>query len=787
MIEDDQFNDFHLPETDSEKTDPTINKIVEKELSEVEQFKSEFDEQLMMSEDPKAELANLVIEYIQGSGDVDDVNQVSFNKGNTVAMDGWSFKGDEDLTSIDLFLTLYKDPEKGIKIYKDDLETQFKKMVRFFEQSKTGATLKNIEGRDTDIYQIAELIYETKQIDRLRLFIMTNAIAPSDYDKDNAELEDGTSVEYYIWDAKRIMQQDHILSGKSPIIVDFDADYNCPLPCIKMPDVSKKVECYLCIIPGTILSQVYHKYHQQILEMNVRTFLQFKGASNKGIRDTLIGHYPTVIQLRKGDTARPPEPDMFFAYNNGISTTASEVKIMNTENGPVITQIKDWQIVNGGQTTASISAVMGMKDVDKSDLSRVYVSMKVSVIKDPNKIPEIVPLISRFANTQSAVKKSDFNINEPFLVQLEQISRQEWATTETGKPVSKWFFERTRGQYMDKLKRNPTKTAENEFLAEYPKKQMFDKTMLAKYMMAWLQDPGSVCKGGEQNYAKFYNRMHSIAFQFDVNKYHRTIAKAILFKTIDAFYGKDGIQLPGYKSNMVAYTIAAISFLCNKRLDLGKIWSEQFALSPSILKEMNIDLPNVYAKLTNGAEHISYKVRESYTDSDGKKHGHFVPRNLSTEDIQKIKNTTLFKVMSFVKKIEPFIWDHLIVDVDEGQNINEWTKKPRCWEALRAKLDEKASDLALPKELLSNTGDDDEEITDGQKRKIKEVGDISAEEWWSINKWAKETFKLTPRETAFIGQMGYRIKRGFDITYKQARWAMDLYEKAKANGWTNEE
>lgn len=533
MSEEEQFDDFHLPETETENIDPTINKIVEKELSEVEQFKSEFDDQLQMSDDPKTELANLVVEYIQGSGDVDEVSQVSYNKGNSVAIDGWSFKGDEDLTSIDLFLTLYKEPEKETKVYKKDLDTQFNKMLRFFEQSKTGSTLKTIESRDTDIYQIAELIYETKQIDRLRLYIMTNAIAPTDYDKENAELEDGTNVEYYIWDAKRIMQQDHILSGKSPIIVDFDADYNCPLPCIKMPDVSQNVECYLCIIPGTILSQVYHKYHQQILEMNVRTFLQFKGASNKGIRDTLIGHHPTAAQLRKGDTPRDPEPDMFFAYNNGISTTASEVKIMNTDNGPVITQIKDWQIVNGGQTTASISTVMGMKDVDKSNLSKVYVSMKVSVIKDPNKINQIVPRISRFANTQSAVKKSDFNINEPFLVQLEQISRQEWATTETGKPVSKWFFERTRGQYMDKLKRNPTKSAENEFLAEYPKKQMFDKTMLAKYMMSWFQDPGSVCKGGEQNYGKFYTKMHSIAFQFDVNKYHRTIAKAILFKTID--------------------------------------------------------------------------------------------------------------------------------------------------------------------------------------------------------------------------------------------------------------
>ena len=127
-----------------------------------------------------------------------------------------------------------------------------------------------------------------------------------------------------------------------------------------MPDVSDNVKCYLCIIPGMILSQVYHKYHQQILEMNVRTFLQFKGASNKGIRNTLIGHTATAVERRKGVEDTLPEPDMFFAYNNGISATASDVKL--NEEGTAITKIKSWQIVNGGQTTAAISCLLYTSD-----------------------------------------------------------------------------------------------------------------------------------------------------------------------------------------------------------------------------------------------------------------------------------------------------------------------------------------------------------------------------------------------------------------------------------------
>ena len=777
-----EFNDF--PAEGQEQENRTVPPVIQRELTETEKFKKDFDEELEGDDDPEAGFTNQAIEYIQASGDVDDVSQVSYSRGNTVAIDGWSFKGDEDLTYIDLFLSFYKNPETGIRIYKDDLEPKFKKMQRFFELSVAGKTLVGTQ-TVSDINQIAQLIYETKKIDRLRLFIMTNAIAPADYDPDNDEMPCGTTVEYHIWDARRIMQQDNIMRGKVPVVVDFDADYDSPLPCIMMPDVSESVSCYLAIIPGTVLADIYHKYHQQILEKNVRTFLQFKGASNKGIRDTLIGHKPTVVQLRKGDQPRAAEPDMFFAYNNGISTTASGVVIKETDKGPVITRITDWQIVNGGQTTASISAVMGMKDkdVDKAALSRVYVSMKVSVLKKKDNGSEtsedgedIVGRISRYANTQSAVKKSDFNINEPFLVELERLSRQEWVMSSENKPVSKWFFERARGQYMEKLKHCPTKKAENEFEAEYPKSQMFDKTMLSKYMMAWYQEPASVCQGGEKNYQKFYSRLHQEAFHFDEKKYHHAIAKAVLFNTIDAYYGKAGIQLQGFKSNMVAYTLSTLSWFSGKKLDLDRIWREQCVLPASRMSELTIPMSAVYAKLVNGAELITYKVKIS----EGGRN-HYDTRNIPDCELQKIKTTALYTVMQFVKEIKPIIWHIIVEDVDQGQNTNEWTKSTRCWEKLKTALEK--TGLNFPQDLISSAGDSDEEITEGQKRVIDEMTEISADVWFSINKWAKGGFVLTPRENAFIAQMAFRIKRGSPVSYKQAKWALALLEKAKANGW----
>ena len=776
------FDDFKPAEEQVAFVNEAIGSVIEKELTEVEQFKEDFDEQLLMADNPKDDLTQIIIGYVQGCGDVNHVNICSYKSKNGVALDGWSFSGDEDITTIDLFLTIYEDPDKGSNISANDLDRQFNWLQRFYDQSVSGVILsKFMDDTKSDLYQVADLIHSTSKIDRIRLFLLTNAIAPVNYEKDSIEIADGTSCEFYVWDAKRIMQQDNIISGRKPIVVDFEGDYNCTLPCIKMPDVSDHVMCYLCIIPGMVLSQVYHKYHQQILEMNVRTFLQFKGASNKGIRDTLIGHTATALERRKGVEDTLPEPDMFFAYNNGISATASEVRL--NEEGTAITKIKSWQIVNGGQTTAAISAVMGMKDVDYSKLASVYVAMKISVVKDKDNLSEIVPKISRFANTQSAVKKSDFNINEGFLVELEHQSRETWVLNASGKPVSKWFFERTRGQYLDKAKRQNSSKAEKEFYAEYPKNQMFDKTTLSKFVMSWEQDPASVCKGGENNYTKFFDKMKRNCAHFDKTRYLRTIAKAILFKGIDALYGKDGLALPGYKSNMIAYTMSLLSLNSCRALNLDAIWNEQCVISPSVYNELTLDIYNVYAKLLCGAEHITYKIKESYTDGNGRRKNRYVPKEIPQEDIERLKATMLYKVLLYVKNIEPFVYKHLI-DVDEGKNINEWTKSTLCWDALKTKLSQEGDKYNIPAELLGGVGDVDEEITEGQKKKNDEAKGVDPEKWFSLSEWSKDNpGKLTPKEQAFIGQLVHFQKDGRTLSYKLSKWALDLYEKALEAGW----
>lgn len=773
----DEFDDFKPAEV-NDGVNPDVKKAIAREMSELEIFKTDIDDILYSNEEPKMVLTEMMSEYIQNVGDVNEVNFCAYNSGTGEAIDAWGYSGDDEYVSIDLFLTVLVDPDKSSTLPKSEIERHFKWMEKFFERSQTGAIFTRVRDDHTDLYQIARLINDSERVDRVRMFLMTNAITPTDLDLDEKETEDGTVLEYHLWDIKRIKKHDDILRGKEAVVVDFEDKGFSPLPCIKMPDISNRVECYLAIIPGEMLSKIYNQYHQHILEQNVRTFLQFKGASNKGIRDTLIGHNPTAAQRAKGDRPRPAEPDMFFSYNNGISTTATKIEIRDTEQGPVIVKIHDWQIVNGGQTTASISAVTKMKNIDPDMIKQVFVAMKVSVIKKKENKDDLVPRISQFANTQSVVKKSDFGINEPFLQELEQQSRNVWVKNSLNKEISKWFFERTRGQYMDKAKHTANAREEREYYAEYPKLQMFDKAALAKCIMSWEQEPYTVCKGGEACYSAFFKKMVQDKFSVDEDVFKKTIAKLILFRTIDAYYGKDGINLVGYKANMVTFTIAVLATITNKALNLHRIWDEQCVISPSLYSELNGDMPTVYAKLLSGNGSVTYKVKTTFTAASGRKMNKWEVKSIPDSEIEKLKQTALYKVMQIVAKIEPSIWDHLM-DVDEGTNISVNTKRVSSWTSLTSK--HIGSNIKIPTDIL--TSDEDYEMTPSMLRTVDQANSYDYETWHDLNTWGRETQALSPKEIAFMGSIYYWCKRGRELSYKQSRYAMKILEKARAAGW----
>ena len=381
-----------------------------------------------------------------------------------------------------------------------------------------------------------------------------------------------------------------------------------------------------------------------------------------------------------------------------------------------ITRLFDWQIVNGGQTTASIAASLNDKEVD---LSKVFVSMKVSVIRDIKHDEEIVKAISNSANSQNAIKKSDFSANDPYLVDMERYSRSEWVPNGNSKPINKWYFERTRGQYLDQLAQLSGYN-ERAFKVEYPKNKKITKTDVAKVEMAWKQRPGDVCKGAENNYKFFVDDIMRENPTITPAYFKKIVGKCILFSTIDSIVKSK--KLGGYKSNMNAYIMASLSMLSGGNLDLMYIWEKQL---------------------------------------------------VQQEVIDKIE------------ELIPLVWGHLTVSASSGNqssNINEWSKKPECWNRLKLKLSEMEK---LDESLMQvEINDDGSYLNETQQARIKEAEDVPAAYWFGLSKWAKTNDALTPmdRKAAFnFGVMRSRNQKFKSL--KQALYALKIIATAKELGF----
>lgn len=319
----------------------------------------------------------------------------------------------------------------------------------------------------------------------------------------------------------------------------------------------------LVILPGEILYKLYAEYGSRLLERNVRSFLQARGKVNKGIRKTIL-----------------EEPHRFLAYNNGISATAEAVKFVEMpEGGRGIRWIRDLQIVNGGQTTASIYHAARK---DKADISGIYVQAKLTIV-DQEQVDAIVPLISRYANNQNKVSDADFSANDPFHIKVEELSRTIWAPAVDGtQRQTRWFYERARGQYLDAKNRELSAAKQKQFTNTHPPNQKFTKTDLAKYENTWSQLPHFVSLGAQKNFCKFTDRLaERNGFEVDEDYFKRLIAKAILFKQAEKLVQAE--QFGGYRANIVTYSLAYLAHVTAQCLDLGTVWKEQSV--PSVLQE----------------------------------------------------------------------------------------------------------------------------------------------------------------------------------------------------------
>jgi hypothetical protein len=444
----------------------------------------------------------------------------------------------------------------------------FERVRRFCEQAVQPTFINAVE-ETSPAFEAAWPIYSGQaHIRRIRVIAFSNARLSTRRKPEATGEVLGVPFVCSVLDFARFADISAAKGGLEPIEIDVTALHGAPLPCLPAHSIDGEHASYLVAVPGTFLAEIYGLYGARLLEQNVRTFLQAKTKVNNGIIRTL-----------------ETQPEMFFAYNNGLTATAAGITTVRMKDGTLgISTIENLQIVNGGQTTASILyASDSQRRERRADLSRVFVQMKLSVV-NPDLLEEIVPKISRFANTQNKISEADFFSSHPIHLVLQRISRQLSAPAKPGSlSGSKWFYERARGQYRDKLAYG-TAAEKRRFELEFPRDQFIDKTDLAKFEVTFECRPHVVSRGAQKcflEYAEKVGKAWEVSeAPFNDHWFRGIVAKAIAFRWTDkmiggsAWYQEDR----GYKAQVVTYTVAWLVNhlqLQGLELDLNLVWQRQ--------------------------------------------------------------------------------------------------------------------------------------------------------------------------------------------------------------------
>lgn len=573
-----------------------------------------------------------------------------------------SFKKTNDkeyYETLDLFITYFKN-DYHYNITKDEYTKTLNQIKRFINAAFK-RHIDYIDPSNTELNYLINIIKnQGKEFDRVNVYFLINGF--SNHDKEKFEVGD---LEVYIhtWDVEKLFKVNESNSSHEPIEIDFESfiEESKGLQCLLVPNTDDLYECYLAIVLGEVLAKLYKEYSNELLESNVRAFLGQTGKFNKGIRDTIRNN-----------------PQMFLPYNNGVTATAESVEVKCIDNQLYITKINDFQIVNGGQTTASLYHTQ--KKYKEADLSKIFVQMKLTVIKDQNQKNIEVSKISRFANSQNKVSELDLSSNNPYFVQIESLSRKKYVLNPENKNQSLlWFFERANGQYREILNKQ-TPAQQKKFKEQNPSHLKFVKSDIAKFINIWEQEPHIVSLGSQKNFIHYTKKINDLVAKNRMpgeNFYRKLIANAILFKTTDKLFGRKGMDAIGdtsMKALTVAYTLSYFHFLTDNRLNLWKIYEEQkieevlqgaikkllIFVYDHIIRESQNSLVSEYAKRVSSWERLKetkYQIDlittlEPYLIS--------VEEKVQRENEKEINNNDVENTIFYIDKIQKMgvkFWD----------------------------------------------------------------------------------------------------------------------------------
>ena len=494
-----------------------------------------------------------------------------------IQIDGYGGNPIDSQNTLTIFLVDFSFSDEIEIINKNELIRTLKKGANFINQIESSNFRNSLE-ESSEEFRITDQLYrQLDSISRYEIYLLTNKEERTRI-KEHDVTARGELCRISVIDIKKIKELEEGKDIQEDTIMD-----NLAIPVLTADFDNEDYRSYLAVLDGDFLANIYEEYGHRLLEKNVRVFLGTSRKINAGIQKTIQN-----------------EPEMFFAYNNGITATAEDITTQVTTGGRVITSLKNLQIVNGGQTTSSIYYAF-KKNID---ISKIKVQMKLSVIEKQEKIDKIIPEISRCANTQNKVDSADFSSNHKFHTTIEKKSRfRSYKPQGQSFTNTKWFYERTRGSYNETRNKKIDRQQKRIFDAEYPKKQMFVKTDLAAYLNSWDQKPYLVSLGPQKNFLIFNDQIQKEykdnPKQFDDYYFDLIIGKKILYDCIYSITNKKNGIYSSYRQ-VVTYTMAKLSY------DLPKGYELNFK---KIAEDQTLD-DNIKSNLLNNVLLI-YKIINS--------------------------------------------------------------------------------------------------------------------------------------------------------------------------------
>lgn len=561
---------------------------------ELNEFRTEFIDELRFNAEhdgtePETQFINRMLENLEEIGELNDPCPMSVDmkgkRGRKMTFDAYAY--DEADGSLILIASNFSNMRDSIPtLTNTQIDDMYKYMLNFLDEAVNGHIRDYCDDSDVVINLAKEFAKKIgkgilyTEISRFKFYIISDAILSKSVKSIKKEDFLERPVEISIWTIDRIFQT--FTSNSSEIIRIDTKDFDCDgIQCLKA-DLGGETEydAYLGIVPGRFLAEIYLKFGSKLLQGNVRAFLSIRGKVNRGIRETIMN-----------------KPSNFFTYNNGIAIVARSVGF--SSEGKIV-HFTDPQIINGGQTTASLANAI-IKKEDKNGMDTLFVPMKLTVLNVEDEMSEeqieqynlITKTISQCANSQNAVSEADFFSNHPFHVIMEKLSSKVMAPPVDGNPYqTTWYYERSRGKW-EQEQMKMTVAQRKKYCEMHPKGQVIKKEKLAKCLNTIYMNPHQVCQSSAINFSKFADVIEKLYTDSrdSINEefFKKGVCAVIIFDQLDKIIGKASwYPKGGNKAQIVPYTISKLFSLLpkGKDIDWRMIWQKQ-RLTPEMADELN--------------------------------------------------------------------------------------------------------------------------------------------------------------------------------------------------------